>query len=143
MSFEELPAGWTVWSDDGGRAVVVFRPDVFEGEAFDAARLPTIYVSTRPPDVPMRRGGDSREGWHVACTLEPEVRVRELESSHDTRDAAVAAAVAAARRFSAGEVDLEGVYAAATPERYVERLAALTGDVDADGECTDGRGRDA
>ncbi|MBP1953716.1 hypothetical protein J2752_000597 [Halarchaeum rubridurum] len=127
MSFEDLPEGWAVWHDDGGRAVLVFRPDVFEGEAYDAAHLPTLYVSTRSPDVPMRRGGAASDGWHVACTLEPEVHVRALESSHETRAAAVEAAVAAAERFARGEVAFDDVYATQPPEAYLARLAELTG----------------
>ncbi|GAD51383.1 hypothetical protein MBEHAL_0143 [Halarchaeum acidiphilum MH1-52-1] len=127
MAFEDLPDDWAVWNDDGGRAVVVFRPDVFEGEAYDAARLPTIYVSTRAPDVPMRRGGEPSDGWHVACTLEPEVHVRALESSHETRAAAAEAAVEAARRFSRGDVGFDGVYATQPPESYLSRLDELTG----------------
>lgn len=127
MSFDELPEGWEVWHDDGGRAVVVFRPDVFEGAAYDAAHLPTLYVSTRSPDVPMRRGDESSDEWHVACTLEPEVHVASLESSHEMRVDAVEAAVEAARRFSRGDVDFEGVYAAAPPREYLNRLDELTG----------------
>lgn len=127
MSLEELPEGWVVWNDDGGRVVLVFRPDVFEGATYDSAHLPTLYVSTRSPDVPMRRGDEPSEAWHVACTLEPEVRVRALESSHELRADAVDAAVAAARRFSRGAVDFEGAYAANPPEAYLRRLAELTG----------------
>ncbi|GGN15610.1 DUF5820 family protein [Halarchaeum nitratireducens] len=127
MAFEDLPADWAVWHDDGGRAVLVFRPDVFEGEAYDPGRLPTLYVSTRAPDVPMRRGGETSDGWYVACTLEPEVHVRELESRHETRAAAVEAAIAAARRFARGEVRFDGVYATQPPEAYLDRLAELTG----------------
>lgn len=127
MALADLPDDWAVWHDDGGRLVLVFRPDVFEGEAYDPARLPTLYVSTRAPDVPMRRGGERSDGWHVACTLEPEVRVHELESAHETRAAAVEAAVEAAQRFSRGAVDLDDVYATQPPETYLSRLDELTG----------------
>ncbi|MFB6077509.1 MAG: DUF5820 family protein [Halarchaeum sp.] len=127
MSFDALPDAWTVWHDDGGRAVLVFRPDVFEGDAFDPARIPTLYVSTRAPDVPLRRGDELDDEWHVACTLEPDVHVRALESSHETRAAAVDAASEAARRFAAGDVALDDVYAANPPTAYLERLADLTG----------------
>lgn len=127
MAFEGLPDSWTVWTDDGGRAVLAFRPDVFAGDGNDPAHLPIIYVSTRPPDVPMRRGGDPASGWHVSCVLEPEVSVRALESSHDTREEAVEAAVEAARRFVNGDVDFGAVYATAPPEGYLDRLRELTG----------------
>ena len=126
MALDGLPEDWTVWHDDG-RVVIVFRPDVFSGDAHDPAHLPTLYVSTRPPDVPMRRGDEPRDRWHVACTLEPEVHLRALESSHDTRSAAVEAAVEAARRFSSGEIDLRGVYATAPPAAYLDALEDLVG----------------
>lgn len=123
----DLPAGWVVWSDDGeGRAVYAFRPDVFEGQSFPAACLPTIYVSTRPPDQRRRRAGQPNTTWHVSLFLEPDVRVRDQAGTFDARDEAVACAVGVAETFSAGDIDVRAVYQVPR-EQYIEELERLTG----------------
>lgn len=110
-AFASLPESWRVWSDEeGGRAVLVFRPDVFDGDGYPAECLPTIYVSRRPPEEPMRRPGSAAQGWYVAFTLEPEIHVRELEGQYETRPDAAEGAVEAARAFARGEVDVHDVY---------------------------------
>ncbi|MFB6104308.1 MAG: DUF5820 family protein [Halobacteriaceae archaeon] len=122
-----LPEGWEVWSDDGqGRAVYVFRPDVFEGQSFPAACLPTLYVSTRPPDQRRRRAGHASTTWHVSLFLEPEVRVRSVDERHETRGAAVAAAVDAAAAFTAGDIEFRAAYQMPR-EDYLTALERLTG----------------
>lgn len=126
-STPELPDGWVVWADDGeGRAVYTFRPDVFEGQSFPAPCLPTIYVSTRPPEQRRRRAGQPSNRWHVALFLEPEVRVRDREASFDTRQAAIDAAVEVATAFSDGAIDVRAAYQRPRDE-YLDELERLTG----------------
>ena len=124
---EDLPDGWQVWNaEDGGRVVLAYRPDVFDGEAFPAACLPTLTVAPGPsPDAPPERRARSGR-WYAALYLEPDVRVRACDASHDTRDGAVAAAVETARAFAAGGVDYRGAYLEPRAD-YLDRLDALVG----------------
>jgi len=122
-----LPDGWEVWSDDGrGRAVYVFRPDVFEGQSFPAACLPTLYVSQRPPEQRRRRAGTSTTTWSVTLFLEPEVRVRTVDQRCDSREAAVDAAVEVASAFADGEIAVRDAYQVPR-EEYLAALERLTG----------------
>lgn len=128
VRLDDPPAGWTAWSVEAdGRAVLVYRPDVFDGEEFPAPCLPTLYLTRGPRE--RRRPGRSRpEGdaaWHVTLYLEPEVTVPGGDT-YSTREAAVEAALGLARRFAAGEIDVRGVYQVPR-EEYVEKLVALTG----------------
>lgn len=122
---DDLPDGWEVWNaDPDGRVVLAYRPDVFDGAAFPAACLPTLTVApgSSPDARPDPRG---RSGvWHVALYLEPDVRVRAIEARFEDRDAAVAEAVAAARRFAAGGVDYRDAYHEPR-EAYLGRLDEL------------------
>lgn len=123
----ELPDGWTVWNaEDGGRVILAYRPDVFEGKSFPAACLPTLYVSPSDPD--QRPGTRSRTGerWHVTLYLEPEVRVRDRETATDDRESAIEAAIDLAGDFAAGEIDVRDVYQVPR-EGYLEELERLTG----------------
>ena len=115
---EDLPAGWRVWNAEaGGRVVLAYRPDVFDGTAFPAACLPTVTVAPGPsPDAPPERRARSGR-WYAALYLEPDVRVRALDASREDRDAAVEAGVEAARALAAGEVDYR--------DAYLDRLDAL------------------
>lgn len=125
-SLDGLPSSWVVWSvEDGGRVVLVFRPDVFDGEAYPAECLPTVYVSQRPPGQGMRRPGRSSESWFVSLTLEPEVQVRDVEGSFDSRGEAVDAALDVAERFAAGDVDYRGAYQVPR-EDYLDALDERT-----------------
>ncbi|MDZ7702094.1 MAG: DUF5820 family protein [Halobacteriales archaeon] len=121
----DLPEGWEVWNaEPGGRVVLAYRPDVFDGDAFPPACLPTLTVAPgRSPDGrPDPRGETGR--WHVALYLEPDVRVRDVEASFDERASAVERAVAVAAAFVAGEVDYRGAYHE-PPEGYLDRLDEL------------------
>lgn len=123
----DLPAGWTVWTEeDGGRLVLAFRPDEFDGAEYPAPCLPTLTVGRRPPTERKRRAGSTPQGWHVALFLEPEVRVRSMDQRCETRTAAVAAAVEAARDFAAGDVDYRAAYQVPR-ETYLDALDAATG----------------
>ncbi|MFB6354514.1 MAG: DUF5820 family protein [Halobacteriales archaeon] len=122
---DDLPPGWRVWNAEaGGRVVLVYRADVFDGESFPPACLPTTTVAPgdSPDAHPERRATSGR--WHVALYLEPDVRVRAADAGFDDRDAAIEAAVGTARRFAAGELDYRGAYQ--TPrEAYLDRLDEL------------------
>ena len=123
--FETLPAGWEVWNaEPGGRVVLAFRPDVFDGTAFPPACLPTLTVGPgRSPDArPDRRSASGP--WHVALYLEPDVRVRDVGATLEDRQAAVERAVEVAAAFTAGEVDYRGAYLDPR-EPYLDRLDAL------------------
>ncbi|WP_336037944.1 DUF5820 family protein [Halobacterium yunchengense] len=121
-----LPEGWQVWNDDESGTILVYRPDVFDTRQFDAACLPTIRVTRRPPSERKRRPGSTPSGWFVSLRLEPEVRVRSADAHFDTRDAAEAGAVDLAERFAAGEVDYRGAYQLPR-EDYLDELDDLTG----------------
>jgi hypothetical protein len=123
MEFAELPDGWTLWSQEAEKAVLAYRPDVFDGGAFPAPCLPTIYV-TRGKRT--RRPGSQRQGtdWHVVLYLEPEVTGP--EETYPTEAAAVTGATELATRFSNAEVDPSEYYEVPR-ERYLEKLESLTG----------------
>lgn len=123
---EALADGWRVWNDDDDRLVLAYRPAVFDGAEFDAACLPTLYVTrgrrsrrpggTRslPPDAP----------WVVTLFLEPEVSAPPRE--FDSPDAAVRGALALAEEFARGGVDYRSLYQVPRPD-YFDRLDELTG----------------
>lgn len=128
MDDADLPEGWTVWNDDpDGRSVLVYRPDVFDTEAYPAPCLPTLYVSRRAPQQRRRRYADPGDTWYVAFYLEPEVRVRDCDAARESRMAALEAAVDVARAFVDGEVDYRGAYQLPR-EAYLDRLDDLVGD---------------
>lgn len=133
MNYDALPEGWTVWNDEpGGRSILAYRPDVFEGESFPPACLPTIFVSNSSR---RRRPGTSRvevDTWRVTLFLEPEVEGPVEE--YDSRDAAVEGAAALARRFAEGDIDYRGFYQVPR-EEYFERLDELTRRVDDAGDA--------
>jgi len=125
-AWDDLPESWVVWSDeDGGRVVLAFRPDVFDGSAYPPECLPTLYVSQRPPGQRRRRAGTPRSTWYVSFRLEPEVRVRGHEESFDSHAAAVEGAIDLATAFASGEIDHRGAYQVPR-EAYLDALDDLT-----------------
>jgi len=127
MDDADLPSGWVVWNEDpDGRVVLVYRPDVFSGDAFPPECLPTLHVSPRPPERRRRRAGAGSDQWYVSLHLEPEVRVREYDETCPDRTAALSAAVETAGAFARGEIDPRSAYQAPR-EAYLEELASLTG----------------
>jgi hypothetical protein len=122
---DALPDGWQVWNaEPGGRVVLTYRPDIFDGDGFPPSCLPTLTVApgASPDARPERQAGTDR--WHVALFLEPDVRVRAVETSADDRDAAVERAVAVARQFATGEVDYRAAYHEPRTA-YLDRLDQL------------------
>jgi hypothetical protein len=125
MTLESLPPGWTVWSDEPKRVVLVYRPDIFDSDAFPAPCLPTIYASKGRRD---RRPGpndpDPDTPWFVTLHLEPEI-ADEPKTATTRREAeALASKIAAA--FANGELDLRAFYQVPR-EDYLERIDALVG----------------
>lgn len=121
----DAPDGWTVWSESDEKIVLAYRPDVFDGGAFPAPCLPTLYAthgrrSRRPgrddpaPDAP----------WVVTLFLEPEVNRDPEEFA--SREAAIAGARDLARDFDAGEVNYRALYQVPR-EDYFTKLDELTG----------------
>ncbi|WP_049925279.1 DUF5820 family protein [Halopiger goleimassiliensis] len=127
-----LPEAWTVWADgDDGRLVLAYRPDVFDGAAFPAPCLPTLYLTHgRRTRRPGRNPTDTTaaEDWFVTLYLEPEVTLEDGRR-FDTREEALEYAVDLARRFDAGEIDYRGLYQVPR-EAYFDRLDELTGRAD-------------
>lgn len=125
MSLDSVPEGWTVWSEEPTKLVLVYRPDVFDSEAFPAPCLPTIYVTRgRRSRRPGRRDPDPDDSWRVTLFLEPEIEGKTRE--YDDRDAALDGALELARAFAAGEIDYRALYQQPRTA-YLDRLDALTG----------------
>ncbi|WP_247000129.1 DUF5820 family protein [Halosolutus gelatinilyticus] len=127
--FDALPESWTVWSDeDDGRAVLAYRPDVFDATEFPPPCLPTLYVThgkrtRRPGTNPTDR--TIEDDWFVTFYLEPEVSLDE-QFRFANRSEAIDRAINLARRFDDGEIDYRGLYQVPR-ERYFEKLDELTG----------------
>jgi hypothetical protein len=125
VSFEPLPDGWTVWSDEReGRAILAYRPDVFDTDAFPAACMPTLFVSNRSRKNRPAARHRTTDTWHVTLYVEPEVEGATEE--YDDRESAVEGAREYARRFAAGEVDYRGLYQVPR-EEYLAKLDELVG----------------
>ena len=128
---DALPDGWEVWSDEAdGRVVLAYRPDVFDGEAFPAACLPTLYVThgkrtRRPGTNPTTTTADD---WFVTFYLEPDVTVPD-QRRFETRADAIACAIDRSRQFADGEIDYRNCYQVPR-DRYLNRLDELTGPPD-------------
>jgi len=125
VSFEDLPAGWDVWSEEARKVVLAYRPDVFDTADFPPACLPTLYVTKgRRSRRPGRNDPDPDDPWYVTLFLEPEIERPSEE--YDTREGAMAGATDLARRFAEGTIDYRALYQVPRPE-YFEKLDELTG----------------
>ncbi len=125
MSFAALPDDWRIWNEEpGGRTILVFRPDVFNEDAFPAECLPTIYVTNGSRRARPGAGQYATDEWHVVLFLEPEIEA--TAETYDDRSAAADAAVNVATRFADGEVSYREAYQVPR-EAYFERLDELTG----------------
>lgn len=138
MNEGALPAGWELWNDEAlGPIVLVFRPDVFDGDRYPDECLPTIYVSrARDPRQPPRFHGTS--AWQVELRLEPTVPLstRRVTDREEAREAAIELATS----FTGGELD----YRAAYQVPREEYLAALDTLIEAeDSPDTDSTEREA
>lgn len=137
VSFDPLPDGWTVWTDEsGGRAILAYRPDVFDAEAFPAPCMPTLFLTNRSQKNRPEARYVATDSWYVTLTLEPEVEGATEE--YDSRAAAVEGAREYARRFVDGDVDYRGLYQIPR-EEYLAKLDELVGD---GGDADDAEGAD-
>lgn len=126
-TFDDLPESWVVWNDEPeGKSILVYRPDVFDTDAFPAACLPTIHVTSESPNRPRGERTPGPATWRVLLYLEPEVVADDVSPTSDTRADAVASAVNVARRFADGEIDYRSYYQVPR-EEYFEKLDELTG----------------
>jgi hypothetical protein len=126
---ESLPEAWVIWSaEDDGRIVLAYRPDVFDGEEFPAACLPTLYLThgkrtrrsgTNPTDRTLAAD------WFVTFYLEPDVSLNET-NRFETRTEGLERTVELARQFDDGEIDYRALYQVPR-EEYFDRLDDLTG----------------
>lgn len=120
-----LGEGWTVWSAEDDRVVLAYRPDVFDGSAFPAPCLPTVYVTRgRPNRRPKgtRTRGDS--AWAVTLRVEPSVE--HPSKTYDSRADAVEHAGILTERFADGDIDYRSLYQVPR-EAYLRKLDELTG----------------
>ncbi|PSP66408.1 hypothetical protein BRC70_08945 [Halobacteriales archaeon QH_6_68_27] len=105
--------------------------DVFDGDAFPAPCMPTVYVTKgkrrRKPGRDVRPG----DPWYVTLYLEPDVNAD--RETYDPRAEATAAARDLARRFADGKIDYRDLYQVPR-EAYFERLDELTGRGEDEGE---------
>lgn len=131
----DLPDGWRVWSDEGEKVVLAYRPDVFDGGDYPPPCLPTLYVTRGQRG--RRPGGERTRAheWFVTLFLEPDVS--DDAGTFDSRDAALDGARDVARRFAGGDYDYRAQYQVPRGD-YLDRLDELTG---RDGGP--GHGRDA
>ncbi|MFQ3319679.1 MAG: hypothetical protein ACI8UR_000021 [Natronomonas sp.] len=120
-----LGNGWTVWNAEDDRAILAYRPNVFNGSEFPAPCMPTVYVTrgrrSRRPEG--NRNLPPNAPWMVTLFLEPEVS-RDPDS-YDSFSDALDGAAELTRRFSNGDVDYRGLYQVPR-EAYFERLDELT-----------------
>ncbi len=129
MAEGELPPGWVEWDRlEGDHLVLVFRPDVFDSDAFPAACLPTIYVREGERD-PRRAGPDPQPGteglFTVTLFLEP--AVEDVIATEPQWTDAVEAARETAGAFAAGDIDPRSLYQEPR-SGYLDRLEELQAD---------------
>ncbi|SEH10907.1 hypothetical protein SAMN04487967_0107 [Natronorubrum sediminis] len=123
-----LPSEWNVWNrGDDGRLVLAYRPDVFNGDDFPPACLPTLYLThgartRRPGTNPANHADDD---WYVTLYLEPDVSATTERFAN--RNDALEYTLALATEFDDGDVDYRELYQVPR-ETYFERLDELVGE---------------
>lgn len=124
MALDGLADGWEVWSDEETKVVVAYRPDVFNTADFDAACLPTIYLTKgKQGRRPGRDHPNPADAWYVTLYLEPDVHAG--QESFDNRQAAHDHIVSLSERFVAGDIAYRDLYQVPRPE-YFDKLDELT-----------------
>ena len=125
MEFDGLADGWSVWSVERTKAVMTYRPDVFDAQGYPAECMPTIYVTKgRLGRRPGRDVPEPEDSWYVTLYFEPDVSYDELE--YETRATAESGAVELSKQFARGEIDYRSLYQVPRPA-YFEKLDELTG----------------
>lgn len=123
---DTLADGWRLWNEEpNGRAIVVFRPDVFDADRFPAPCLPTVYLTNGSRRARPGSGQRRTDEWHVTLFLEPEVEVE--STTFDDRTAALDGVRDVTERFVAGEIDHRGAYQVPR-EAYLDALDDLLGE---------------
>ncbi|SHH57446.1 hypothetical protein SAMN05443636_2899 [Halobaculum gomorrense] len=122
---DTLGEGWRLWTEEpNGRAIVVYRPDVFDADRFPAPCLPTVYLTDGSRRARPGAGQRRTDEWHVTLFLEPEVEG--ASATFDDRAAALDGVVDVTERFAGGEIDYRGAYQVPR-EAYLDKLDDLTG----------------
>ncbi|MFC7073111.1 DUF5820 family protein [Halovenus rubra] len=125
MEFEGLAEGWEVWSVETTKAVLGFRPDVFDSHEFPPECLPTIYVTKGKRDRrPGRDIPDPDDPWYVTLYLEPDVNLDPRK--YESQEQAVSGAKSVATEFTRGEIAYHDLYQVPRPD-YFDKLDELTG----------------
>jgi hypothetical protein len=125
VEFDGLADGWEVWTAEQRRAVLAYRPDEFDSEAYPAACMPTIYVTKgQRGRRPGRPTPSADAPWYVTLYLEPDVT--DSQRRYDDREQARRAALELAEQFAGGQVDYRELYQVPRPA-YLQRLDELTG----------------
>lgn len=122
-----LGSGWTVWNAEDERAILAYRPDIFDGSSFPSPCLPTIYVTrgrrTRRPEGNRNLPPDAP--WFVTLRLEPDIERQ--PDAYDEKDEAIEGAIRLTKRFSGGDLDYRSLYNQHPRAGYLDRLDELTG----------------
>ncbi|MXR42262.1 hypothetical protein GRX01_13055 [Halobaculum sp. WSA2] len=125
MDADVLADGWRLWNEEpSGRAIVVFRPDVFDADRFPAPCLPTVYLTNGSRNARPGAGQRRTDEWHVTLFLEPEVEAE--STTFDDRAAALEGVRDVTERFVAGAIDYRGAYQVPR-EAYLDELDDLIG----------------
>lgn len=122
---ERVPDGWETWhTDPGGISVWVYRPDVFDGEAFPPAHIPTLTIKPARERGPRGRPGGTPREWWSELRLEPDVLLERRTAG--TRAAAHTNAIELATAFTGGNIATREAYTE-PPIAYLEELDSLIG----------------
>lgn len=125
MDPDALAEGWQVWSAEETKAVLAYRPDVFDASELPAPCMPTIYLTKgRRSRRPGQDRPDPDDPWYVTLYLEPDVDGG--RESFDSRAAARRHVEELTEAFVGGEVDYRSFYQVPRPD-YFEKLDELTG----------------
>ena len=123
---ESVPDGWDTWhTDPGGISVWVFRPDVFDGDAFPPACIPTLTIKPARERGPRGRPGQSASEWWSELRLEPDVLLERRTAG--TREQAMTLAIQRATAFTDGDIAFRTAYAD-PPVDYLDRLESIIDD---------------
>jgi len=121
-----LAEGWRLWNEEpNGRAIVVFRPDVFDADRFPAPCLPTVYLTNGSRRARPGSGQRRTDQWHVTLFLEPEIEVE--STTFDDRTDALKGISDVTERFVVGAIDYRGAYQVPR-EAYLDELDDLIRD---------------
>jgi len=125
MDFDGLADGWEVWSEEGTKVVLAYRPDVFDTTDLPAPCMPTLYLTKGRRDRrPGRDRPDPDDPWYVTLFLEPDVD--HGRESFDSRERARERVVELSWELVHGDIDYRDLYQVPRPD-YFETLDDLTG----------------